>query len=381
MNPPLPTTKPRAFVSSVIDGFAEFRAAARRGIERAGLEPILAENFPSLSSSPRNACLDGVASSDVLVAVVGPRGGWIAPSGRLVVEEEIAHARGKSIPVLAFIQDETERDATAARLVKSLSDYVAGAFRRTFRSPKELETLVELSVRSLELPGRTSMVPDLTPTLRSAYRPPSSPRLRLALAPERREELISPVDLRGADLIEQIYGIGLDRKVRLFRHARSRSSRLDGERLVIVEDENVHGGDPAVQIVVAESGDLLFDLDLQRVENEPQGIDSAFVVRVASIEAAITSSFSFAGNLYAQLDQYERHQRFFYNACLAGLGYRTLERAPGPKGVHFMNAYRSENEVLVAHRESRLVARTTFADHQAEVARTVVRLEQRSQGK
>ena len=80
--------RPRVFVSSVMEGFEEFRLAAKNGIIAAGSEPLLIEDFPALPISPRNACIDGVASCDIHIAIVGNRGGWVAPSGKLVVEEE-----------------------------------------------------------------------------------------------------------------------------------------------------------------------------------------------------------------------------------------------------------------------------------------------------
>jgi Domain of unknown function (DUF4062) len=64
----------RVFLSSVMDGFEEYRQAAREGIVAAGGEPVLAEDFPSLPISSRTACLDGVASSDIYIAIIGGRG-------------------------------------------------------------------------------------------------------------------------------------------------------------------------------------------------------------------------------------------------------------------------------------------------------------------
>lgn len=59
----------RVFVSSVIEGFAEYRQAARSGIEQAGGEAVLVnEDFPSQTSSSRNTCLDAIDSCDVFLS-------------------------------------------------------------------------------------------------------------------------------------------------------------------------------------------------------------------------------------------------------------------------------------------------------------------------
>ena len=69
-----------------MDGFEPFRQAAREGIEASGGEPLLVEDRPSLGHSSRTACLNLIASADAFVLIVGERGGWTAPSGKLVVD-------------------------------------------------------------------------------------------------------------------------------------------------------------------------------------------------------------------------------------------------------------------------------------------------------
>jgi hypothetical protein len=139
---------PRVFVSSVMDGFEAYRQAARKGIVAAGGDPVLVEDFPSLPQSPRTACLDGVASSDIYIGVVGGRGGWIAPSGKLVVEEEYEEARRRRLRTLAFIQN-VARDENAIRLVRVFSDYIDGMFRQTFGTAEELHVAVEKALTPL----------------------------------------------------------------------------------------------------------------------------------------------------------------------------------------------------------------------------------------
>jgi hypothetical protein len=141
--------RPRVFVSSVIEGFAEYRKAARAGIDQAGCEAVLVnEDFPSQASSSRNTCLDGIDSCDIFLLVIGGRGGWKTPSGRLVVEEEFEHARARKLPVLVFLED-VSRDADAQRLAKSLSDYVDGHFRVTFTGAAALARQIERSLRAI----------------------------------------------------------------------------------------------------------------------------------------------------------------------------------------------------------------------------------------
>lgn len=113
-----------------------------------------------MPQSSRNVCLDEVASSDIYVAVIGARGGWTAPSGKLVVEEEFEEARRRNLPVLVFLH-QTERDEDAERLARRLSDYVEGYFRVEINDPQELEHEIERALLSLF--RNRSTVQGLTP--------------------------------------------------------------------------------------------------------------------------------------------------------------------------------------------------------------------------
>ena len=79
-------TEPRSrvFVSSVMEDYRGIRDAASRGIRQAGCEPVRAEDFSAASASPRNACLDGVRSTDALVLLLGAHYGFVGPAGLLL---------------------------------------------------------------------------------------------------------------------------------------------------------------------------------------------------------------------------------------------------------------------------------------------------------
>jgi len=137
-NPP----KPRVFVSSVIEGFEVYRQIVKTTTIQAGGEPVLVnEDFPSQASSSRNVCLDAIDSCDDFVLLIGERGGWTTPSGKLVIEEEFEHARRKKLPILVFLES-VRREDKAEALVKKVSDYVSGVFRTSYTNADELGTKV-----------------------------------------------------------------------------------------------------------------------------------------------------------------------------------------------------------------------------------------------
>src|SRR3712207_7756598 len=88
-------TNSRVFISSLTTGYGAVRDAASQAIERAGCEPVRAEDFPAGTVSPRTACLDGVASCDGLALILGACYGEPTVAGISATEEEYREARSE----------------------------------------------------------------------------------------------------------------------------------------------------------------------------------------------------------------------------------------------------------------------------------------------
>jgi hypothetical protein len=372
----------RVFVSSVIDGFADYRAAARDGIEAAGAEPVMVnEDFPSQGTSSRNACLDAIESSDCLLSVVGKRGGWTTPSGRLVVEEEFEHARVRSLPVLAFIQ-ETTRDADADRFARKLSDYVRGIFRTKFKTPADLQQQVERAVRErLETLSPRSSVEGRD--LSSYFAPDrhasgSTTMLRVVLEPERQEEVIDPVTLDSADFKERLLELGHGRAVRLFSYSREKSTGLEGAALVI-EQDGTNGrrrAEEYVRFELQESGRVLLDANVTGRSRGDSPVDvtrDSFVIDVQTVETILGTFFRFLAALYDEIDPHQRYERFFCNVGLRGLGYRSLERNPHRKESYGMSSRTSD--AIAAFATSRVLSRAALVNAGDEIERAIALIE------
>ena len=61
----------KVFISSVIDGFAEFRDAAIDAVTSLGHTVKRTEDNPAAPHSARQACLSGVRDADVTVTLLG----------------------------------------------------------------------------------------------------------------------------------------------------------------------------------------------------------------------------------------------------------------------------------------------------------------------
>ena len=260
--------KPRVFVSSVVDGFTEFRQAGREAVIAAGGEPVLVnEDFPSMIMSSRNACLDAVDSCDYVVTIVGGRGGWTTPLGRLVVEEEYDRARSNKIPVLVFLQN-VERDADASRFAQELSDYVTGALRRTFTTPTDLRAQIELALRPLIADAGHRQGAMMSRQSRDyfddSYTMANTTMLRFALAPERAEEMFDPVLLESDKFRSTVYRIAHSDDVGLLSYENPKTAAIEGNALVIEQTSKAgrRGEGQLVRLEITEAGELIIDANV-----------------------------------------------------------------------------------------------------------------------
>jgi uncharacterized protein DUF4062 len=370
------TTRSRVFVSSVIQGLESFRAAARQGIEAVGGEPVLVnEDFPSLATSSRNACLDAIDSCDHFLIVVGERGGWTAPSGKLVVEEEYEHALSRRLPVFAFLQD-TKRDADAERLARTLSDFVDGAFRRTFSTPDELQREIERALRThlAGTPRRKTMPRSTDDYFAKPYDVQFTTMLRFVLVPDRDEEVIDPVTMGSEEFKRRLQEIAHSQGVGLLSYERPKSTQLVKSSLVITQTEanGRHGEGEHVRLELTEAGELIIDANVSGRRKRDLRHDTlgSMVVAIEDIETVLKLCFQFAMAFYDDRDPYKRHQGFGYNVGLTGLDHRTLERNPQPRQSYTMSM-RNRNAVILAYDSLRPIHRRDLDRPEAEIARTV----------
>jgi hypothetical protein len=371
--------RPRVFVSSVIEGFADYRQAARNGIEQAGGEGVLVnEDFPSQASSSRNTCLDAIDSCDVFLLVLGARGGWKTPSGRLVVEEEFEHARALKLPVLVFLED-VPRDADGERLAKILSDYVDGNFRVKFSGTAELRDQIERSLRAI-VDTRNNRAMDHDPIaarLLKPYRFSDQTSLRFAIAPERMEEVFDPLDLASPGFAERMLEIGHRSEVRLFGYLYAKEAPRQEQTWLVIEQplgNNWSEGRQGVRLTISENGAVLIDTNATGRTKRSNSMDLADIMTasIESVEALLVASFRFTQALYDDKDPYKRHQRFYWNGVLSGMGNRSLVRNPVSQEHSYRVNMGNRDEAIPAFPSSRLIARADLAQPGKEIERAIL---------
>ena len=373
----LHTIRPRVFVSSVIEGFQEYREAARRAIKNAGGEPILVnEDFPSLASSPRNICLDAVDSADVFIMIIGARGGWEAPSGKLVIEEEYERARFKNLPIIVFLQN-VKRDLQANEFATRISDYIDGLFRVTFLSAADLQNAIENALEQLLSKFKVGIMDknSFLQFMMNPYSIPNETSIRFIISPERVEEIVDPTTLISGDFMHQILELGHSRKVKLFDYSRQKDYRIEGESLVIHQSDPSTSGKETVEEVrleLNETGRIIVDSNVTRrvIRGQQGSLLDIFVVAEEDIETVLSACFRFTGALFDDIDKYKRHQRFLYNAALVNLGTRKLLREPKEQRSYQMDRS-GHDKPIIAFDASRLISRSTFNNAEGEIKRVL----------
>jgi hypothetical protein len=325
-------TKTRVFVSSVMENFVQFREAARAGILEAGGEPVLVEDFPSLSISARSACLDGVASSDVLIVIIGSRGGWTAPSGKVVVEEEYEEALKKKIPVISFILSVESRDTDAQRLVERVSDYVDGHFRHIFNTPEELQTLIIKALRPMIEHRKWSMndVIILNNLLFTVPKIDYEVVMRFVCMPERSEKLVDEIEIASQKFKDDLLALAHSPAVRLFSYEQAKTVTLGISDISIhqaAQDKSRHTRDEVIANLTT-AGTITIDCNVTGRRFYDRTTQNSFASLHYLLEKDITdrleASIAFTSGIYDLQDRYKRFDRFYYNVALSNIQSRTL---------------------------------------------------------
>lgn len=370
--------KPRVFVSSVMEEFIEFRQAAKRGIMNAGGEPVLIEDYPSIPSSSRNVCLDAVRSSDIYLAVVGERGGWKAPSGKLVVEEEYDEAKQLKKRALIFIQD-IDHDEDAKGFIVKVSDYIQGEYRKKFKKSVELQLLVEDALRPLinnfDNPKvKESIMKDI---LNKEYKILNQTSLRFVLIPEREDQFIDPANLDSPDLEAQIIDTGTLATVGLFSRRLRKDVEIGLDKIAVIQTSDSHGQDGVdeVRLDLSSMGCLVIDINVsgRRKEDFSQGM-SNMVILERDINDTLSKCFAFAREFFNAKDQFRRFDRMLYGTALGMVGYRPLVKEV-PKGSVSANMF--GDDVVSAFERPQIIIRSDLVNSAKEIERTLTMFRRR----
>lgn len=141
----------RVFISSVRGGLEAERDALPGLVKAIGHEPVRFEDFTAQPDPSRQACMDGVDSSDAYLLLLGPRYGHTFPdTGQSPTHDEYMRARARGIPKLVFLKEGPTPEPEQAKLIEQIRDYASGSFYDTFSGVADLLEKAAQAIRGLE---------------------------------------------------------------------------------------------------------------------------------------------------------------------------------------------------------------------------------------
>jgi hypothetical protein len=136
----------RVFVSSVMDGYADYRQAAVAAIEAVGAEPVWFEHFGGRDSDPNEAYLGEVRSSTVYLGLLGARYGRPLADRYSATHQEFLEAERSGLRSTVWAQEEVEREGPQQSFFEEVRAF---AVTGSYGSPDELRHGVEQRLRAL----------------------------------------------------------------------------------------------------------------------------------------------------------------------------------------------------------------------------------------
>jgi Domain of unknown function (DUF4062) len=169
----------RVFISSVRRGLEEERDALPGLIRAIGHAPVRFEDYTAQSVPSRQACLQGVDSSDVYVLLLGPNYGYrFDDTGQSPTHDEWVAATTRGLPRIVFRKSGVEFEPEQEEFAKQIGGYTSGVFYDTFANAADLLTKVAAKLRELEVtPPALTFEPlpgSVTVSWRSEFAPSSS---------------------------------------------------------------------------------------------------------------------------------------------------------------------------------------------------------------
>lgn len=317
----------KIFISSLIGGFEEYRAAARSAIVALRHEPVAAEDFGALTASPQIACLQGLRSSDLVILILGARYGSVqGTSGVSPTHEEFLEAKGRK-PILVFVQAGVEREEQQTKFISDVSEWQTGHYRESFKTADELRNLVTGAIHNYQLANASAPLDIAALSAAAMALLPEarrnngggSPTLHISIVSGPMQRLLRPAELESPDLADAIHHQALFGESKLFSKSKGVITGVHGSALAVEQERGA-------KIQVGEDGSLTLRLPLDRSESDRRNGFGAFAIIEEDVTRELSAALAFAAWL---LDKIDPSQRVTHVAMAASIeasdymGWRT----------------------------------------------------------
>lgn len=317
----------RVFISSLIGGFEDQRAAARSAIVALRHEPVVAEDFGAQPTSPQIACLQGVRSADLVVLILGARYGFVqGASGVSPTHEEYLEAQGRK-PILMFVQEGVEREAPQAKFISDVGAWQSGHFRAGFKTADELRDLVTRAIHDFELANAagpldtaalTATALALLPKARQNSHA-SSPVIHIGIVGGPIQRILRPAELESPKLADAIHQQALFVEPKLFSKSHGVDTSINDSALVIEQERGA-------RIQLGEDGTLLLRLPIGKTEDRHGNGFGSFAVIEEDVLRELATALAFSVWILDKIDPTQRVTHVAIAASIEAsdyMGWRT----------------------------------------------------------
>lgn len=386
-------TKPRVFISSVMTGYEAVRAAAYQAIKETGFIPILADDISYYPTSPRNACLDGINSSDGVVLILGARYGGVLDIGFSATEDEYREAKRLKKSIFVFVEN-VEKEERQEDFIRSISGYVSGHWRKTFSSIGELAQQIKdalkegmLMINSKEAAQKAAnriavaFSQQSTKDNRAAtFNNDHIATLQVVWATLRDEQVISPANFLDKRFIQEVFNVALNGDHPLFEHSYPKSEKKDAS-FIRLEQQDPNGRRMGTTNLAAVTlfadGTVSVSLNVtgleKRVHND---LNLSFAdmtwLNPKRVEERLIQAWSFIKDWWDYRDNLHKHEGFLYNLAIHNIGERFLGwPEPGDGRVATLR----QRDPFMVHNYAVLVNRQDMNNSDNQLSQDIAHLE------
>lgn len=136
----------RVFVSSVIAGLGDERAAAADGIRAVGARPVMFEEFGGRDADPVNAYLGEVETSQIYLGILGGSYGTLLPTRYSATHTEFMHAESHGLRMAVWATNTQQREGPQQSFLEGARKFYVVP---TFQTPADLRREVSERLRAI----------------------------------------------------------------------------------------------------------------------------------------------------------------------------------------------------------------------------------------
>jgi hypothetical protein len=337
----------RIFISSVISGFGETRAAAVAAVRSLGHEPVTAETFDASTSSPRVACLGGVREADLVVVLLGQEYGAVQPnSGLSATHEEWREAKDRR-PVIAFVQNGVHRESRQADFVREVEDWTGGLFRGSFDGPDDLRDSLTRALHRHELSAAAVSVDSgemlaraqaLVPRDDRGFSRMTGPLVHVAVVGGPAQTVLRPVEIEDPALARALLREATYGDHAIFDSSFGSKQAMPSGALQLTQENGA-------EILLDESGAIRVSVPITR----GGGMLGALIEE--NVREALDRGLAQVAAILKQIDDAQRLSRLVLAAGLGGsglMGWRTRrEDEASPNSMTMSHGFGQGNRAPV----------------------------------